>query len=184
MFDPNSTYRPTEGLVCHGHAKAPRCRLCGADLFARVGRLPCGPTERYLQGRPSSLCFCLILWEPPPISISIYYIYIHIRIYSIGSISFRFSFLSISDAFISIYDVIIDIVSGPFIAIYDSHIHIYIFIYLRAAAPAADPGKEKLAMVSAGFIRVFCELSAWMLYIYIIYIYIYMHQIVYTCVLN
>ena len=54
--------------------------------------------------------------------------------------------------------------------------------YLRAAAPAADPGKEKLAMVSAGFIRVFCELSAWMLYIYIIYIY--MHQIVYTCVLN
>ena len=42
--------------------------------------------------------------------------------------------------------------------------------YLRAAAPAADPGKEKLAMVSAGFIRVFCELSAWMLYIYIIYI--------------
>ena len=44
--------------------------------------------------------------------------------------------------------------------------------YLRAAAPAADPGKEKLAMVSAGFIRVFCELSAWMLYIYIIYIYI------------
>ena len=55
-------------------------------------------------------------------------------------------------------------------------------VYLRAAAPAADPGKEKLAMVSAGFIRVFCELSAWMLYIYIIYIY--MHQIVYTCVLN
>ena len=44
------------------------------------------------------------------------------------------------------------------------------FFYLRAAAPAADPGKEKLAMVSAGFIRMFCELSAWMLYIYIIYI--------------
>ena len=121
IFDPNSTYTPTEGLVCHGHAKAPpRCRLCGADLFARVGRLPCGPTERYLQGRPSSLCFCLILWEPPPISISIYYIlyniiyttYTYIYIYNIGSISFRFSFLSISDAFISIYDVIIDIVSG------------------------------------------------------------------------
>jgi hypothetical protein len=53
-----------------------------------------------------------------------------IRIYNIGSISFRFSFLSISDAFISIYDVIIDIVSGPFIAIYDSHIHIYIYLQL------------------------------------------------------
>ena len=44
--------------------------------------------------------------------------------------------------------------------------------YLRAAAPAADPGKEKPVMVSAGFVRVFCESSAWMLYIYIIYIYI------------
>ena len=43
--------------------------------------------------------------------------------------------------------------------------------YLRAAAPAADPGKEKPVMVSAGFVRVFCESSAWMLYIYIIYIY-------------
>ena len=42
---------------------------------------------------------------------------------------------------------------------------------LRAAAPAADPGKEKPVMVSAGFVRVFCESSAWMLYIYIIYIY-------------
>ena len=44
-------------------------------------------------------------------------------------------------------------------------------LYLRAAAPAADPGKEKPVMVSAGFVRVFCESSAWMLYIYIIYIY-------------
>ena len=53
---------------------------------------------------------------------------------------------------------------------------IYLFLaislYLRAAAPAADPGKEKPVMVSAGFVRVFCESSAWMLYIYIIYIYI------------
>ena len=55
-------------------------------------------------------------------------------------------------------------------------------VYLRAAAPAADPGKEKPVMVSAGFVRVFCESSAWMLYIYIIYIY--MHQIVYTCMLK
>ena len=47
----------------------------------------------------------------------------------------------------------------------------YNHIYLRAAAPAADPGKEKPVMVSAGFVRVFCESSAWMLYIYIIYIY-------------
>ena len=47
----------------------------------------------------------------------------------------------------------------------------YVCIYLRAAAPAADPGKEKPVMVSAGFVRVFCESSAWMLYIYIIYIY-------------
>ena len=52
-----------------------------------------------------------------------------------------------------------------------------IYIYLRAAAPAADPGKEK-----AGFIRVFCELSAWMLYIYIIYIYIYASNSIYLCV--
>ena len=47
--------------------------------------------------------------------------------------------------------------------------------HLRAAAPAADPGKEK-----AGFIRVFCELSAWMLYIYIIYIYA--SNSIYLCV--
>ena len=60
----------------------------------------------------------------------------------------------------------------------------HMFPYLRAAAPAADPGKEKPVMVSAGFVRVFCESSAWMLYIYIIYIYIYMHQIVYTCMLK
>ena len=48
---------------------------------------------------------------------------------------------------------------------------LFFYFYLRAAAPAADPGKEKPVMVSAGFVRVFCESSAWMLYIYIIYIY-------------
>ena len=57
-----------------------------------------------------------------------------------------------------------------------------IYVYLRAAAPAADPGKEKPVMVSAGFVRVFCESSAWMLYIYIIYIYIYASNSIYLYV--
>ena len=70
------------------------------------------------------------------------------------------------------------------VVLYDHHVMMGIRKYsnLRAAAPAADPGKEKPVMVSAGFVRVFCESSAWMLYIYIIYIY--MHQIVYTCMLK
>ena len=60
---------------------------------------------------------------------------------------------------------------GRFFFVVQDFVLGYVYIYLRAAAPAADPGKEKPVMVSAGFVRVFCESSAWMLYIYIIYIY-------------
>ena len=76
----------------------------------------------------------------------------------------------------------IDISKIPDIYIYMLYVYLYTIFNLRAAAPAADPGKEKPVMVSAGFVRVFCESSAWMLYIYIIYIYIYASNSIYLYV--